>query len=180
MRTASITIAEAVNWATNRIVDNLQSFRRPLYRNCTAAAPLAARASSRVPRMLSTHVTSTVVGCRRSRHPSRLFSITDPPQQTFAHPDCVNEAHQRRTGGGRGRWRGHAGTGRPRGALQRRQRRSRRTREDDKPLMSHYKMSRSVRKGAECPYLDTISRQVRRPSLPPAPAVHSSPAQACI
>lgn len=31
--------------------------------------------------------------------------------------------------------------------------------EDDKPLMSHYKMSRSVRKGAECPYLDTISRQ---------------------
>ena len=32
--------------------------------------------------------------------------------------------------------------------------------EDDKPLFSNYKMSRSVRKGAECPYLDTISRQV--------------------
>ena len=38
--------------------------------------------------------------------------------------------------------------------------------EDDKPLMANYKMSRSVRKGAECPYLDTISRQVRRPPAP--------------
>jgi hypothetical protein len=36
--------------------------------------------------------------------------------------------------------------------------------EDDKPLLANYKMSRSVRKGAECPYLDTISRQV--PPLP--------------
>lgn len=33
--------------------------------------------------------------------------------------------------------------------------------DDDKPLLANYKMSRSVRKGAECPYLDTISRQVR-------------------
>ncbi|KAI3435999.1 hypothetical protein D9Q98_002056 [Chlorella vulgaris] len=31
--------------------------------------------------------------------------------------------------------------------------------DDDKPLMANYKMSRSMRKGAECPYLDTISRQ---------------------
>lgn len=38
--------------------------------------------------------------------------------------------------------------------------------EDDKPLVSNYKMSRSVRKGAECPYLDTISRQV-----PPPPSL---------
>ena len=40
--------------------------------------------------------------------------------------------------------------------------------DDDKPLMASYKMSRSVRKGAECPYLDTISRQVPPPlPLPP-------------
>ncbi len=32
--------------------------------------------------------------------------------------------------------------------------------DDDKPLLASYKMSRSVRKGVECPYLDTISRQV--------------------
>lgn len=34
--------------------------------------------------------------------------------------------------------------------------------EDDKPLLANYKMSRSVKKGHECPYLDTISRQVGR------------------
>lgn len=33
--------------------------------------------------------------------------------------------------------------------------------DDDKPLFANYRMSRNVRKGAECPYLDTISRQVR-------------------
>ena len=33
--------------------------------------------------------------------------------------------------------------------------------EDDKPLLANFKMSRAVRKGHECPYLDTISRQVR-------------------
>ncbi len=33
--------------------------------------------------------------------------------------------------------------------------------EDDKPLLANYKMSRSSKKGSECPYLDTISRQVR-------------------
>jgi hypothetical protein len=37
--------------------------------------------------------------------------------------------------------------------------------DDDKPLMANYKMSRSMRKGAECPYLDTISRQVRLPPV---------------
>ena len=44
--------------------------------------------------------------------------------------------------------------------------------DDDKPLLSNYKMSRSVRKGAECPYLDTISRQVPPPArrLPAAAA----------
>ncbi|PSC71207.1 U4 tri-snRNP-associated 2 [Micractinium conductrix] len=31
--------------------------------------------------------------------------------------------------------------------------------DDDKPLASNFKMSRSVRKGTECPYLDTIARQ---------------------
>ncbi|PRW59503.1 U4 tri-snRNP-associated 2-like [Chlorella sorokiniana] len=31
--------------------------------------------------------------------------------------------------------------------------------EDDKPLLQNYKMSKSLRKGIECPYLDTISRQ---------------------
>lgn len=30
----------------------------------------------------------------------------------------------------------------------------------DRPLLANYRMSRAVRKGAECPYLDTISRQV--------------------
>ena len=34
--------------------------------------------------------------------------------------------------------------------------------EDDKPLLQNYKMSKSLRKGIECPYLDTISRQVGR------------------
>ena len=44
--------------------------------------------------------------------------------------------------------------------------------DDDKPLVANYKMSHSVRKGAECPYLDTISRQVTQ--LPPAcpPPLH--------
>lgn len=54
--------------------------------------------------------------------------------------------------------------------------------EDDKPLMSHYKMSRSVRKGAECPYLDTISRQVRRRRCrqpPPSTAALRKPAFDC-
>ena len=32
--------------------------------------------------------------------------------------------------------------------------------EDDQPLHRNYKMSKAVRTGAECPYLDTISRQV--------------------
>lgn len=32
--------------------------------------------------------------------------------------------------------------------------------EDDQPLYSSYRMSSAVRRGAECPYLDTISRQV--------------------
>lgn len=32
--------------------------------------------------------------------------------------------------------------------------------EDDKPLLQNYKMSKALRKGTECPYLDTISRQV--------------------
>ena len=32
--------------------------------------------------------------------------------------------------------------------------------EDDKPLLQNYKMSKARRKGTECPYLDTISRQV--------------------
>lgn len=32
--------------------------------------------------------------------------------------------------------------------------------EDDKPLVQNYRMSKTLRKGAECPYLDTISRQV--------------------
>ena len=36
--------------------------------------------------------------------------------------------------------------------------------DDDKPLLASYKMSHSVRKGAECPYLDTISRQVPPPA----------------
>lgn len=33
--------------------------------------------------------------------------------------------------------------------------------EDDQPLHKNFRMSSSVRVGAECPYLDTISRQVR-------------------
>lgn len=33
--------------------------------------------------------------------------------------------------------------------------------EDDLPLHKNFRMSSSVRVGAECPYLDTISRQVR-------------------
>jgi hypothetical protein len=32
--------------------------------------------------------------------------------------------------------------------------------EDDKPLLANYRMSRTCKKGSECPYLDTISRQV--------------------
>lgn len=32
--------------------------------------------------------------------------------------------------------------------------------EDDKPLYSNFRMSSAVRRGNECPYLDTISRQV--------------------
>lgn len=32
--------------------------------------------------------------------------------------------------------------------------------DDDAPLVSNYKMSRAVCKGHECPYLDSISRQV--------------------
>lgn len=32
--------------------------------------------------------------------------------------------------------------------------------DDDKPLAQNYRMSKTLRKGAECPYLDTISRQV--------------------
>lgn len=32
--------------------------------------------------------------------------------------------------------------------------------DDNKPLFSNFKMSRAVRRGNECPYLDTISRQV--------------------
>jgi hypothetical protein len=32
--------------------------------------------------------------------------------------------------------------------------------EDDAPLVSNYKMSRAVCSGHECPYLDSISRQV--------------------
>lgn len=32
--------------------------------------------------------------------------------------------------------------------------------EDDQPLHRNFKMSKAVRTGAECPYLDTISRQV--------------------
>ena len=43
--------------------------------------------------------------------------------------------------------------------------------EDDQPLITNYRMSRSVRKGAECPYLDTISRQV--PPPPAASAAHT-------
>lgn len=37
--------------------------------------------------------------------------------------------------------------------------------DDDAPLLSNFKMSRTVRKGHECPYLDTISRQVSTASL---------------
>ena len=33
--------------------------------------------------------------------------------------------------------------------------------DDDAPLLARYKMSSAQRRGAECPYLDTISRQVR-------------------
>jgi hypothetical protein len=32
--------------------------------------------------------------------------------------------------------------------------------DDDAPLVSNYKMSRAVCNGHECPYLDSISRQV--------------------
>jgi hypothetical protein len=32
---------------------------------------------------------------------------------------------------------------------------------DDEPVISMHRQSRQVRSGAECPYLDTISRQVR-------------------
>lgn len=32
--------------------------------------------------------------------------------------------------------------------------------EDDAPLSKNYRLGKSVRKGAECPYLDSISRQV--------------------
>ena len=32
--------------------------------------------------------------------------------------------------------------------------------DDDAPLVSNFKMSRAVCKGNECPYLDSISRQV--------------------
>jgi hypothetical protein len=34
--------------------------------------------------------------------------------------------------------------------------------DDNMPLSANYKMSKTVRKGWECPYLDTISRQVRQ------------------
>lgn len=37
--------------------------------------------------------------------------------------------------------------------------------EDDAPLVSNYKMNRTVCSGHECPYLDSISRQVRFNSL---------------
>ena len=35
--------------------------------------------------------------------------------------------------------------------------------DDDAPIVSSFKMSKAVRKGHECPYLDTISRQVSIP-----------------
>ena len=37
--------------------------------------------------------------------------------------------------------------------------------EDDAPLVSNYKMNRTVCSGHECPYLDSISRQVRINSI---------------
>lgn len=36
--------------------------------------------------------------------------------------------------------------------------------EDDAPLVSNYKMSRAIFNGHECPYLDSISRQVCKTS----------------
>ncbi len=52
--------------------------------------------------------------------------------------------------------------------------------EDDRPLLQSYKMSKSLRKGIECPYLDTISRQVSKRMLREARLLGQACSAACV